>query len=147
MRWLVRRAFDVAVPAQRAWDHLATPSAWPSWARHIRSVETTPPGPVGPDTEGRIRLTNGVRSRFRMVEYVPGERWTWVGRFLWLRVRYEHAFDRLAPDRTRIRFDVGVSGLGSGSLGRLFASIYAKNLDRAIPNLVAELEGTPSAAR
>jgi hypothetical protein len=143
MRWLVRRAFEVAVPAQRAWDHLATPSAWPSWAKHIRSIETTPPGPIGPETEGLIRLTNGVRSRFRMTELVPPERWTWVGRFLWLRIRYDHVFERIDASRTRIRFEVGVSGLGSGSLGRLFAAIYEKNLDRAIPNLVAEMEGRP----
>jgi hypothetical protein len=61
---------------------------------------------------------------------------------LWLKVRYVHAFDLLAPGRTHIRFDVYLGGLGHATLGRLFACIYARNLDKAIPNLAAELAGS-----
>jgi hypothetical protein len=39
-----------------------------------------------------------------------------------------------------VTFDVAVGGLATATLGRLFARIYAKNLDAAIPNLAAELE-------
>ncbi len=36
-------------------------------------------------------------------------------------------------------------GAGAASLGRLFAGMYARNLDRAIPNLIQEVRlGQPS---
>jgi hypothetical protein len=142
----LHRAFEVRAPCARAWEHLARPSEWPSWAKHIASVEMTPPGAITPTSAGVIRLSNGIRSRFAMTSIVPGERWTWEGGFLWMHVVYDHAFDAIAPDRTRIRFDVAVTGFGRATLGRLFRRIYAKNLDRAIPNLVAEMEGRPASS-
>ena len=143
---LIHREFDVSAGLEHCWEHLARVEAWPSWARHIRSVELTPPGGLTAASRGSIRLTNGIRSSFAMSAFQPGERWEWTGRFLWLRVRYDHAFERLAGDRTRIVFDVDVEGLGANTLGRVFARIYSANLDRAIPNLVAEIEaGAPSA--
>jgi hypothetical protein len=145
MRLAVHRSFEVPVGVEQAWAHLARLSAWPSWAQHIRSVEQEPPGALTPSTVGVIRLSNGIRSRFQMTELDPPRSWTWEGGFLWLKVRYVHAFDALGPERTRIRFDVHLGGLGHATLGRLFACIYARNLDKAIPNLVAELAAAPKA--
>jgi hypothetical protein len=139
VRLAVQRSFEVPAPVERAWAHLELLENWPTWAAHIRSVEQEPKGPLTPDTVGVIRLTNGIRSRFRMTHFDPPRSWTWEGRFLWLRIRYAHVFEALGPARTRIRFDVFAGGLGSGTLGRLFAWVYAKNLDRAIPRLVAEI--------
>lgn len=136
---MLERTFEAAAPVGKAWDHLARPEAWPSWARHIRSVETN--GPLSPETEGVIRLRNGIRSSFRMREFDPGKSWLWEGKFLWLAIRYDHVFEPVGPERTRITFRVDGAGFGRATLGRLFAWIYARNLDRAIPNLVAELEG------
>jgi uncharacterized membrane protein len=140
MRTLIDRAFEVEAGLERCWQHVAAIETWPSWARHIRSIEVTPPGALTADTEGLIRLTNGVRSHFRMTDLRPGQSWTWEGGFLWLRVRYDHVFESLAETRTSIRFRVDVEGPGTGSLGRLFAAIYGRNLDADIPRLVAELE-------
>jgi hypothetical protein len=56
-----------------------------------------------------------------------------------MKIRYDHVFEPIAPGRTRVRFDVFASGLGRATLGRLFAWIYGRNLDRAIPILVSEL--------
>jgi hypothetical protein len=75
-----------------------------------------------------------------MTRLEPPDRWLWVGSFLWLTVRYDHVLEALAPDSTRIRFVVEVEGAGAGSLGRLFRAVYARNLDRAIPNLVREMQ-------
>ena len=134
------RTFEVDLDRTRAWDHLARVEEWPSWARHIRSVTLDPPGELTPATAGTIRLRGGIRSTFRMVRLDPPDGWLWVGGFLWLTVRYDHVFEELDGCRTRIRFVVEVEGVGAGSLGRLFAAIYARNLDRAIPNLIRELE-------
>ena len=138
----LERVLDVTVDRTTAWNHLARVEHWPGWARHIRSIQLDPPGELGPETRGTIRLTNGVRSMFRMLTLSPPDRWLWTGGFLWLRVDYDHVFEELGPERTRIRFLVDISGFASGSLGRLFTAIYAKNLDRAIPNLIAELEAS-----
>jgi hypothetical protein len=139
MRLAVHRAFEVPVGVRTAWANLERLSEWPVWAPHIRSVEQEPPGPLTAETVGLIRLTNGISSRFRMTEFDPPRSWTWEGKFLWMPVRYAHAFDDLGPKRTRIRFDVHLGGFGKSTLGRLFACIYARNLDKAIPNLVARM--------
>lgn len=140
---LLERCFTVNVPLEKAWAHLERVEQWPSWARHIRRVELRPPGSLGADSEGVIRLTNGIRSTFRMSELNVGRNWKWVGPFLWITVHYDHQFKRLSPEETEIRFVLDGEGFGVGVLGRLFASIYARNLDQAIPRLIRELEQKP----
>lgn len=140
MRRLLHRRFEVACPRPVVWAILAHPADWPAWAGHIRSVDVEPPGLLTASSTGIVRLRNRVRSRFTVMAFVDGERWLWSGKFLWLWVEYDHVLEVVANDRTRVTFDVRVGGLGSGSLGRLFAWIYARNLDRAIPKLIAHLE-------
>lgn len=142
-RWseLVRRSFVVPSAPEVAWEHLAQVERWPSWARHIRSVRLQPPGALGPDTRGTLRLANGIRSTFAMSELDPPRSWTWVGPFLWLEVRYAHHFEP-ALEGTRLTWVVEGRGFAVSVLGRLFARVYQRNLDRAIPRLVEEL-GSP----
>ena len=137
---LLERRFEVKVPIEVAWAHLGKVEQWPSWARHIRRIELRPSGPLTPESEGEIQLTNGIRSKFRMEELNPGKNWKWVGPFLWLTVHYDHQFRRLAPKESEIRFVLDGEGFGAGIFGRLFAAIYSLNLNRAIPRLVEELE-------
>jgi carbon monoxide dehydrogenase subunit G len=140
VRALLHRSFEVAAPVERVWDRLARPAQWPSWAHHIEAVRMTPAGLVTASSAGEIRLRNGIVSRFEVTEFQDGARWLWTGPFLWMRVRYDHVLTPVGPGRTRVAFDVAGSGFGVSTLGRLFARVYARNLDRAIPNLVAELE-------
>ena len=135
---LVRRSFDVDAELDRAWQHLARVEAWPSWAHHISAVTLEPSGPLTQRSEGRFRLRNGIRTAFRVTEFEPPRRWLWVGCFLTTRVQYDHHFEPSGPGRTRLTWTVDASGPGSRSLGRLFASTYNRNLDRAIPNLQEE---------
>ena len=74
-----------------------------------------------------------------MTEYRPPLGWTWQGSFLWLLVDYEHRFEAVAADRTRMVWSVACEGFGASILGRLFALIYNRNLDKAIPRLQDEL--------
>lgn len=138
---LVRRTFDVEASIQQAWTHLARVEAWPSWAKHIKSVTLTPPGMLTETSEGQFRLKGGARSTFRVEDFDPPRRWRWVGRFLTARVHYDHLFAD-ASDRTRLTWIVEAEGLGAGTLGRVFGAVYARNLDKAIPNLQAELRGS-----
>ncbi len=136
----MERKFAARVPAEKAWDHLAQVEQWPSWARHIRKIDLRPAGPLGIESEGSIQLTNGVRSTFRMAELNPGTNWKWVGPFLWLTVHYDHQFQAVSSNQTEIAFVLDGEGFGVSIFGRIFAAIYARNLDKAIPNLVMELE-------
>src|SRR5262249_26886871 len=138
-RLLIRRDFVVSAPIRAAWDHLARVEEWPSWARHIRRIDLTPAGELGPTSAGVIRLENGIKWRFQVTEFSRRGHWTWVGRFLWLTVEYVHRFEPEPGDRTRLTWEVWVDGRGAGSIGRVFAAIYRRNLDKAIPRLIEEM--------
>ncbi len=136
---LLERRFDVELPLADAWRFLARVAEWPRWAAHIRSIDLDPHGEVGARTSGRIRLKNGVTSTFRITEFAPGRNWKWAGPFLWLTIHYDHRFEALAAERTRLTWTVDAEGFGASTLGRLFAAIYARSLDQAIPNLIAAM--------
>jgi len=138
---LLERTFQVDSSKADAWAHLADVESWPTWARHIRKLEITPPGELSDHSAGALVLTNGIRSTFRMTELNPGRNWKWTGPFLWITVDYDHQFCELGPRQCEILFVLEGSGFGVGIFGRLFAAIYARNLDRAIPRLIAELNG------
>jgi hypothetical protein len=140
MQRLLERRFRARVALENAWSHLADVERWPSWARHIRRVELRPAGAVGPASEGAIVLGPGLRSTFRVEQYRYGSSWKWAGPFLWLTVHYDHRFVRIGPKETEIHFAIDGEGAGVSFLGPLFAALYARNLDRAIPRLIAELE-------
>jgi len=137
---VLERNFSVRVPLEHAWVHLEKVEQWPTWARHIRRIDLTPPGPLKANSQGVIYLTNGVRSTFRMEEISPRDNWKWAGPFLWLTVHYDHRFTRVGADQTLIGFIIDVEGFGTAIFGRMFAAIYSINLRRAIPRLVKELE-------
>jgi hypothetical protein len=139
MSVLIQREFVVDVPLERAWDHLARVEAWPSWAKHIKRVTLEPPGELSSSTVGVLYLENGIRARFAMTEFAPGSHWTWVGKFLWLTVHYDHRFEPINDAGTKIKFVIEVRGFGKSVIGKPFAAIYSKELDKAIPNLVAEM--------
>jgi len=136
---LVRRDFAVDAALAEAWDRLAQVETWPQWARHIKSVTLRPSGPLVSTSEGVFRLAGGVRSTFRMEAWDPPHRWQWVGRFLTVNVHYDHRFYAMGAARARCVWTVQVDGFGSHSLGRIFGAIYARNLDRGIPRLQAQL--------
>ena len=140
---LLRRAFDVEVSLDEAWEHLALVESWPAWASHIKSVRLAPPGALTDRSEGQFRLKGGIRSTFLVEEFDPPRRWQWVGRFLSVRVHYDHRFETVEPN-TRLTWIVAAEGLGAATLGRVFGAIYARNLDKAIPNLQAQLRSSRS---
>ena len=74
-----------------------------------------------------------------MTEFKSYRNWKWVGRFLWLTVSYDHRFEEFSPTVTKLTWLVEASGVGVSMIGRLFAKVYSRNLDRAIPLLVAEM--------
>ncbi len=141
---LLQREFIVNLALPRAWDHLARVEQWPSWAPHIKRIELKPPGELGPQSTGVIHLTNGMKPAFRMTEFNPPGNWKWVGPFCWATVIYDHRFEALDPAHTKLIFVVEANGFGASILGRLFAMIYRRNLEKAIPLLIAEMNARPA---
>lgn len=141
MKRLIERSFEISASLADAWNHFAQVEKWPSWARHIRKVELHPTGELGPHTHGRLHLRNGMKSEFSMTSYEPHMSWQWSGPFLWMHIDYDHRFRVVDERTTEMTFVVEGSGFGINFFGPIFATIYNRNLDRAIPNLIAEMNG------
>src|SRR5258707_9963706 len=146
---LLRREFTVELPLEKAWRHLARVEQWPSWAKHIKRVEVQPPGDLEPGSTGRLHLVNGIKSGWRgstatftVTEFNPYRNWKWVAGFLWLTCHYDHRFEMLNPTKTKLTWVIEGQGFGKSVIGRLFAKIYSKSLDRAIPRLVEEMNAS-----
>jgi hypothetical protein len=140
MLTLIERDFIVNVPLEKAWQHLTHVDQWPTWAQHIKHIEINPGSELGAHSSGVIVLANGIKSTFRMTEFNPGQNWKWVGPFLWMTIHYDHRFEVLSPEQTRLAFVIEASGFGVNVFGRVFAKIYRRNLERAIPLLVSQME-------
>jgi hypothetical protein len=137
---LLRREFTVDVALQQAWDHLARIEEWPSWAKHIRRIELSPPCDLGPDSTGVIYLAGGMKSAFKVTEFNPLHNWEWAGPIVWMRVFYDHRFEVIDAQRTKLIWTVAAEGLGASTIGRLFAALYRRNMERAIARLVDEMQ-------
>jgi carbon monoxide dehydrogenase subunit G len=142
---LLRREFHVDAPLTVAWADLADVESWPRWAPHISRVTVDPPGPIGPSSSGALSFRPMGGSRFRVSSYAEGEGWEWVGRVLWLSIRYDHGFEPVAGG-TRLTWTVSQDGARRTVLGRLFGSVYARLVDRAIPRLQEQLKSTDRGA-
>ncbi|MBI4430043.1 MAG: SRPBCC family protein [Ignavibacteriales bacterium] len=139
---LLRREFTVEVGREKAWNHLARVEEWPSWASHIKRIEVATTGEIGPTSRGIIRLRNGVKSEFTMSEFNPYFNWKWKGAFLWLTIHYDHLFEAINDNQTRLVWVVEGEGFSVSFLGKLFAFIYNRNLNKAIPRLVDEMNAS-----
>jgi uncharacterized protein YndB with AHSA1/START domain len=139
MQRLLERTFLVEATAERAWAELVAAQQWPRWARHLRRVEVTPPGPVGPGSSATLKLSNHTTATVKVTEFQDGRRFRWEGSFLWLGLGYDHLITTDEAGQVHITFTVEGGGVGVNTIGPLFARIYARNLDRAIPRLQALL--------
>jgi hypothetical protein len=136
-RTAIHRSFTVEVPLNVAWSHLTNIEGWPSWARHLKRVELNPPGPLTDRTQGVLRVRQGGKIPFRTTEFRFLRHWTWRGHAYGVEVEYCHRFEAVSEQRTQIIFTVGHRG--SGLMGKIFTALYARNLDKAIPLLIAEM--------
>ncbi len=136
---LIERTFTTpAIPAA-TWAHLSNVTAWPSWATHIRRVTLDPPGALTKTTRGRLLLEPGLPTTFRMTAFDPPRSWSWRGAFAGTTLEYDHRVEALAGGGTRITFAIEGSGPTVRVVGPIFARMYGGILDRAIPELLAEL--------
>src|SRR5438445_2373391 len=153
----IRREFVVEAPLERAWQHLARIEAWPSWAKHIKSVTVEPPGELSPSTVAVFHLAFGLKARFAVTEFVPPRsapvsprsapvsprsarvsrprrngstegppHWKSISDFFGITVHYDHRFEPINHERTKMQFIIEAKDLGLGNflLANLYTAMY-----------------------
>jgi carbon monoxide dehydrogenase subunit G len=133
----ISRIFEVEAPLEDAWRRLADVERWPEWAPHILSVSVSPPGELGPTSGGAFRIRRLGRNDFRMSAWEPPVRWEWVGGLPGVRISYDHRFEPSGPAATRLEWVVALRGPLAPFVRPVFARIYGRHVDRAIPRLQA----------
>ncbi|HLM65664.1 MAG TPA: SRPBCC family protein [Acidimicrobiales bacterium] len=133
----VRRSFDVVAPVDEAWRRLADVERWPEWAPHITSVRVFPSGPLGPSSRGVLHLRRLGRNTFRMSAWEPPRRWEWAGGLPGVRITYDHRFEASGDKATTMTWTVSLEGPLARLIRPVFAQVYGRNVDRAIPRLQA----------
>jgi hypothetical protein len=131
----VKRVFEVDAPLEEAWHRLAEVERWPEWAPHITSVTVSPPGELGPTSSGALQIRRLGRNTFRMSVWEPPVRWEWVGGLPGVRIFYDHRFESSGPAATQLEWLVELHGPLAPLIRPVFARVYGRNLDRAIPRL------------
>jgi uncharacterized membrane protein len=131
----VRRSFEVVAPVDDAWRRLAEVERWPEWAPHIRSVTVSPTGPLGPSSSGVLHVRRLGRTTFRMSAWEPPRRWEWAGSLPGARVTYDHRFEASGDEATTMTWTVSLEGSLAWLIRPVFARVYGRNVDRAIPRL------------
>jgi hypothetical protein len=96
-----------------------------------------------PTTRGRLLLKPAIPTTFRMTALAQPYSWSWRGRFLGTTLDYDHRVEPAGDGGTRVTFTIDGSGATARVVGPVFAQVYGRILDRAIPNLVAELDALP----
>ena len=138
---LVRRTFEVDAPLDDVWANLVQLESWPAWAKHVRAIAVTPAGLLTANSEVRMRLKTGMRSTLRVEEFNPPHYWSWVGKFVSIRVHYHHRLEAVA-DRTRLTWNAEAEGVGVTLIRAILASILSRYLDGEIENLQAQFAGS-----
>ena len=75
-----------------------------------------------------------------MIEFERLQHWKWAGRLFGSQILYDHVFSQVEPGQTAIRFTVDITGRLGVLIGGIFGRIYRKNLERAVPLLVRQIE-------
>ena len=139
MARLVERRFTTRAAPGATWRHLSNVAAWPSWAHHITRVTLDPPGDLSPNSRGRVVLKPGVPTTFAVTALDPGHSWSWRGSFAGTTLDYDHEIEPHAAGSV-ITFSIEGSGASVRLVGPPFSAVYGRILDRAIPNLLRELD-------
>ena len=137
-----RREIVVNVRREVAWDHFSRPRAWQSWLGSGAPTDVGPGEIIGPDTVASF----GSSVTFRMAEFDPPNHWMWTGRMLWFTSFYDHVFERITDNQTRMVFHMRVTGFGNDVFARLIglATAAGGHAD-ALQRLADEINQLPPA--
>lgn len=132
---------DIDASPEKIWIMLSNLEEWPRWAPKIKRVEIVSPGPLGVNSQLRIKVKAGVAVKLRMTitEFVPNERVVMRGRILGTRLTRHYILEPRA-DKTI----VAVGGEASGCLAWLVGRSGRALSDDIAMALKKRIEGTGS---
>ena len=70
-----------------------------------------------------------------MSVWEPPLRWEWTGGLPGVRIHYDHRFESSGPAATQLEWLVELHGPLAPLIRPVFARVYGRNLDQAIPRL------------
>ncbi|MCC7009179.1 MAG: hypothetical protein IT184_10205 [Acidobacteria bacterium] len=139
-----RRQIVADVGRDVTWTHFNEIGEWKSWLGEAGAPTATSTSVAGPDTVATF--AGGVT--FRMTQFEPPSHWMWTGKMGWLTVDYDHVFEPLGPQRTRIVFHQTVRGFGNDAAALLIRGLTAAmGHQAALDRLASELNALGPQAR
>jgi hypothetical protein len=135
-----RREIVVNAPREVAWEHFSRPREWKTWLASGYPDTMSPGEVVGPDTVATI---SGIT--FHMAEFDRPAHWMWTAKILWFTILYDHIFERVADNQTRLTFHMRVTGFGNDLFALLMGAASRGGHAEALPKLADEMNRLPAA--
>ena len=92
----------IAASSKLVWNILIDTHYWPRWGPSVTAVRY-PNRFIQSDTKGHVRIIFGLWLPFEIMDFVPGEKWSW--RVMNIPAT-GHRVEVLAPERCRLVFEV-----------------------------------------
>lgn len=134
MQYTVTVEAELAGSIESIWAVLADMPAYPTWDARVAECELD--GPFATGTTGRSVPPGGKGSAFRLVEVVPGERWT--NELPLPGGRLMISYDLAATGSGRVQ--VTKTYVAHGPVAIAFRLWYARGIRRELPETFAALE-------
>jgi uncharacterized membrane protein len=137
---IFEHSIHIAAPVETVWAVTEDVARWPEWTPTMRSVRRVDDGPFQVGSAARIKQPGMPEAVWTVTELVRGERFTWGGRALRIRMRATH---ELAPDGsgTRNVLRVEMSGFVAALLSPLLRPAVRRALRQENEGLKARCEG------
>ena len=137
-----RRQIVVNVPREVAWEHFNKLSEWKTWLGDSGAPTMLSTNVAGPETVA----TFAGNLTFRMSQFEPTSHWMWTGKMGWLTIDYNHIFEPISAQQTRIVFHQTVRGFGNDASALLLRGLTAAVGHQAALNRLAdEMNRLPAA--
>jgi Polyketide cyclase / dehydrase and lipid transport len=127
-RWQTTSRLEANVPMAAVWKRAyADAEAWPRWNAEIRRASLD--GPLALGATAKIAFRNGLRLRFRVVEFEQGRLFTDESRLPGARMGHRHLVEPTAAGGSRLTNTIYIDG----PLAPLWRRIMGPAAARALP--------------
>jgi hypothetical protein len=139
--WKTEHTEVTTASPEAVWAILADLDHWPTW--NPGYVEAHLDGPLATGSSGTVRLANGMRRRFMLVEATPLAALVLGGDGPGISQRFVHRIEPLPSGGARVSMTATMEGLLTPILSRLFGKVIAGYYPTAVRQLVAAAEARP----
>jgi Polyketide cyclase / dehydrase and lipid transport. len=139
--WKTEHSEVTTASPEAVWAVLADVDHWPSW--NPGYAEAHLDGPLVPGSSGTVRLANGMRRGFTLVEATPLAALVIGGAGPGASQRFLHTIEPLPSGGSRVSMAATMEGPLTPLLSRLFGKVMAGYYPTAVRQLVAAAEARP----